>query len=200
METLTRGMSRGAVAVLLGLWLGSCVSQPSSFQPAPLTYVDRTPVEFAVERVTIESVYHAPMTPPFVDHTIDPTPQAAARTLLQQRLRAVGGSGQIQAVIIEASVIAIDLETQTGLSGYLTTEAATQLEGRLKVRVDHLDDAGEVVSSATTAVTRTRAILEDVGYGERQQIGHELVIDLLDDLDNGLISNLHGSFADIMAP
>jgi hypothetical protein len=189
-----------ATTVILALSVVACAEGPTSFQPPPLNYSDRTPLNFAVERVSITNAYLPPTTPPFVDHTIQPTPEAAAHALLQQRLHAIGGTGQLQAVIFDASVIAIDLDTEEGLSGYLTTEAATRLEGRLKVRVDYLNDAGEVVSSATTTVTRTRAIPEDVGYAARQQIGHELVRALVDDLDSGLLSNFQGSFADILLP
>lgn len=176
----------------------ACADEPTSFHPAPLDYRDRRPLTFAVERVTIVSEYRAPGTAPFVGHTIQPPPEAATRALLEQRLQAGGGTGELQAAIVDASVIAIDLETDDGLSGYLTTEADTRLEGRLKVRVDYLDAAGEMRNSATTAVTRTRTIAEDVGYADRQRAGHELVRALVDDLDSGLVSNIQESFGDVL--
>jgi hypothetical protein len=199
MEVRAMG-ARCVMALAVSMLVAACVETPASFDPEPLDYRDRTPVNFAVEEVSITSIYQAPMTAPFVDHSIQPTPEAAARALLQQRLHAAGGIGKLQAVITDASVIAIDLATRDGLSGYLTTEAETRLEGRLKVRLDYLDVIGDVVSSATTTVTRTRAIQEDAGYVERQQIGHELVRALVDDLDSGVLSNLQGSFADIVVP
>jgi hypothetical protein len=46
----------------------------------------------------------------------------------------------------------------------------------------------------STAVARSRGIPEDVSYAERQRIGDELVRDLVDDLDAGLMANLRESF------
>jgi hypothetical protein len=68
------------------------------------------------------------------------------------------------------------------------------------VRVDHLDDAGDIRGSVSTAATRTRALPEDVSYAERQRIGYELVRDLVDDLDAGLVANLREAFSDILQP
>ena len=114
--------------------------------------------------------------------------------------QAVGGQGRLEAVIVDAAVEERALETTGGLRGYLTTEPAARLEARLKVRVDHLDAAGNVRGSVSTAATRTRALPEDVSYAERQRIGYELVRDLVDDLDAGLVANLREAFADILRP
>ena len=66
------------------------------------------------------------------------------------------------------------------------------------MRVDRLDPAGTVVGSVSTAVTRSRGIPEGVGYAERQRIAYELVRDLVDDLDVGLMANVRESFADLI--
>ena len=113
-------------------------------------------------------------------------------------MRAVGGADRLQAVILDASVEEEALEDTPGVRGLVTTEAAARLEGRLKVRIDRLDPAGSVVRSISTAVTRTRAIPEDVGYAERQQISYELVRDLVADLDAGLSANVRESFAPLV--
>jgi hypothetical protein len=101
-------------------------------------------------------------------------------------------------VILDASVQEEALETTTGVRGWLTTESAARLEGRLKVRIDRLNPAGTVVRSISTAVARTRAIPEGVGYAERQRIAYELVRDLADDLDAGLTANVRESYAELL--
>lgn len=184
---------------VIGL-LGACAGDYETFEPPPLDYGDRQPLELAVDRVTIDSAYRPAGAPPFVDHALPLTPEAAARALLEQRLRAVGGPDRLQAVILDASVQEEALETTSGVRGYLTTEAAARLHGRLKVRVDRLDPAGTVMGSVSTAVARTRGIPEGVGYAERQRIAHELVRDLVDDLDAGLTANVRESFAELARP
>ena len=190
---------RAWLVVVLGL-LSGCASEYQSFEPPPLDFGDRPPLELAVERVTVDSVHRPAGAPPDVDDGLPLSPETAARALLEQRLRAVGGTDRLQAVILDASVEEEALETTSGVRGWLTTESAARLEGRLKVRVDRVDPAGSVVRSISTAVTRTRAIPEGVGYAERQRIAYELVRDLAQDLDAGLSANVRESFAELVRP
>jgi hypothetical protein len=195
---------RSLVVLLVGLLvggLGACARHDyETFQPAPLNFADRMRLRLAVEQVIIESAYRSPGAPPFVDHTLALTPEAAVRQLLEYRLQAVGGPGRVRAVILDASVREEPLETRRGVAGYLTTEMAARLDGRVMVRVDRLNEAGAVVSSISTAATRTRGLPEKIGYAERQRIAYELVRDLVNDLDAGLIANIEQSFGGAIAP
>ena len=191
--------ARAWLVVVIGL-LGGCASEYESFEPPPLDFSDRQPLDLAVDRVTIDSVYRPAGAPPYVDHALPLTPEAATRALLEQRLRAVGGTDRLQAVVLDASVQEEALETTPGVRGWLTTEPAARLEGRLNARIDRVDPAGRVVGSVSTAVTRTRAIPEGVGYAERQRIAYELVRDLVSDLDAGLSANVRESFAELVRP
>jgi hypothetical protein len=189
--------ARGWLVVVIGL-LGGCAGDYQTFDPPPLDFSDRQPLTLAVDRVMVDSVYRPAGAPPYVDHALPLTPEAATRALLEQRLRAVGGADRLQAVILDASVQEEALETTSGVRGWLTTESAARLEGRLEVRVDRLDPAGMVVRTISTAVARTRAIPEGVGFAERQRIAYELVRDLVDDLDAGLSANVRDSFAELL--
>jgi hypothetical protein len=185
------------VAVAL---LGACAREYETFEPPPLDFSDRQPLRFAVDRVAIDSVYRPAGAPPYVDHALPLTPEAATRALLEQRLRAVGGTDRLQAVILDASVEEETLEPASGVRGYLTTETAVRLNGQIKVRVDRIDPSGTVLTSVSTAVARSRGIPEGVGYAERQRIGYELVRALVDDLDAGLMANLRESFGALIRP
>ena len=192
-----------AVRVLLvvaAALLGACASEYETFQPPPLDFSDRQPLRLAVDRVAVDSAYRPAGAPPYVDHALPLTPEAATRALLEWRLQAAGGTDRLQAVILDAAVEEEALEPASGVRGYLTTETAARLHGRIKVRVDRLDPAGTVVSSVSTAVARSRAIPEGVGYAERQRIGYELVRDLVDDLDTGLTANIRESFGALIHP
>jgi hypothetical protein len=180
--------------------LGACAREYETFEPPPLDFSDRQPLRLAVERVAIDSVYRPAGAPPYVDHALPLTPEAATRALLEQRLRAVGGTDRLQAVILDASVEEETLEPASGVRGYLTTETAVRLNGQIKVRVDRIDPGGTVLTSVSTAVARSRGIPEGVGYAERQRIGYELVRALVDDLDAGLSANLRESFGALIRP
>jgi hypothetical protein len=189
---------RSVLALALILGLVGCARNYETFQPPPLDFSNRPPLRFAVAAVDIRSAFEPKGGPPSVEHTFVLTPEAATRQLLEHRLTAIGGPGRLQAVILDASVTEQKLETKTGIQGYLTTEPAARFEGRLKVRVDHLDDARNVQSSVSTEATRTKALPEDIGYAERQRLGYELVRELIDDLDAGLTANLRETFASLL--
>jgi hypothetical protein len=189
---------RGALCLLVVGLLSACAGDYETFEPPPLDYSDRQPIELAVERVAVDSVYRPAAAPPYVDHLMRVTPEAATRALLTERLQAVGGADRMQAIILDASVEEETLEPTTGLRGYLTTEPAARLTGRIKVRLDRLNPAGTVTTSVSTAVERTRTIPEGAGYAERERIGYELVLDLVDDLDAGLGANIRETFEDLM--
>jgi hypothetical protein len=192
-----------AVRVLLvvaTVLIGACAREYETFDPPPLDFSDRQPLSLAVDRVDIESVYRPAGAPPYVDHALPLTPEAATRALLEQRLRAVGGTDRLQAVILDASVEEETLQPASGVRGYLTTETAARLDGQIKVRVDRMDPSGTVLGSVSTAVARSRGIPEGVGYAERQRIGYEFVLALVDDLDAGLSANLRESFGALIRP
>jgi hypothetical protein len=191
---------RAAIAAVATGLVVACSSSYETFRPPPLDFSDGAPLRLAVERVTIESAYRPRDTPPYVDNLMPLKPEDAIRQMLQARLVAAGGPGTIQAVILEASVKEEELETQGGVRGYFTTEPAARLEGRFQVQVDRLSATGEVLKSVSTAVTRTASIPEDVGYVDRQRIGYGLVRDLVQDLDEGLTTNVRANFADILVP
>jgi hypothetical protein len=186
------------LVLLLALLAAACAREYETFQPPPLELADRPPIRFEVGQVSVRSAYEPEGAPPFIEHTLALTPEAGARQLLEERLQATGGAGSVQAVIIDAMVTEERVATTPGLRGYVTQEASARLDGVLKVRVERLDEAGRVVSSASTEVTRSSLIPEDSTYVQRQQIGHELVRDLVNDLDDGMATNLRDTFGSII--
>jgi hypothetical protein len=186
-----------ALLPLLVAVLAGCANY-ESFDPPPLDYSDRTPLRLAVDSVAVQSAYTPPGQPPNVEHTLILSPEEALRRLLEQRLQAAGGAGRLQAVIVDASVEDETLETETGVGGWLTTQPASRLTSRVKVRVDQLDDAGMVTRSVTTAATRSRSVPEGATFVERQRIAYELVQSLVDDLDAALLAGLRESFGELI--
>ena len=187
-------------ALLLITLLAGCAGDYETFEAPPLDLGGQPPLRFAVDAITVESAYRPAGAPPFVDHTLALTPEAAVRAYLEQKLQAVGGPGRLHAVIVDASVREEALETQGGVRGLLAREPSARLDGRMRVRVERLDGAGNPLGAVSTAASRSRSLPEDVGYAERQRIGYELVTALLDDLATGLAANLRETFADILRP
>jgi hypothetical protein len=193
-ETPMRGKAR---AVALLLLLGGCSQSYETFDPPPLDFSERQPLFLRVDEVRIQSTAAVADSP---SSAMPVPPEEAARQMLAYRLRAAGGAGVVQATILEASVVEEPLETAGGLRGYVQEEPVARLRGRLKVRLDRLDERGEAVSSLSTAVSRTASIPESASYVRRQEIGYELVDQLARDLDVGLMQNLQQTFATLIVP
>lgn len=189
--------SPALLALTTGVLIG-CASEYETFAPPPIDYSDRAPLRLAVESVTVESAYRPLREPPYVDHLLPVSPEAATQALLEQRLQAAGGDNQLIAVILDASVEEEPLETTGGVRGYLTTESAARLVGRLKVRVEQLEPEPLATQSVTTAVVRSTSIPEGVGYAQRQRLIDELVRKLVDDLDAGLMANMRENFGELL--
>jgi hypothetical protein len=191
---------RAGWGLLLVVLLAGCAGDYQTCEPPPLDFSAQPTLRFAVERIDVESAYRSPGAPPFVEHTLALTPEAALRGYLEQKLEAVGGPGRLQAVIVDASVKETALEIQRGVRGLLTAESSARLDGRMRVRVERFDAAGNAVASVGTAASLSRFLPEDVAHGDRQRIGYELVRELVDELASGLASNLRESFSDILRP
>lgn len=191
---------RAGWGLLLVVLLAGCAGDYQTFEPPPLDFSAQPTLRFAVERIDVESAYRSPGAPPFVEHTLALTPEAALRGYLEQKLEAVGGPGRLQAVIVDASVKETALEIQRGVRGLLTAESSARLDGRMRVRVERFDAAGNAVASVGTAASLSRFLPEDAAHGDRQRIGYELVRELVDELASGLASNLRESFSDILRP
>jgi len=189
---------RGLTAAMVTGLLVACTSSYETFRPPPLDFSGQAPLRLAVGQVIVQSAYRPRDEAPYVDNLMPLKPEDAIRQMLEARLIAVGGSGTMQAVILEASVKEEALETKSGISGFFTEEDAARLEGRFQVQVDRLSPTGEVMKSVSTAVSRTSAIPEGVGYAERQKIGYDLVRNLVDDLDQGLATNIRANFGEIL--
>ena len=185
---------------VLLLFLTGCGQTYQSFEPPPLDFGASPPLMLRVEEVRVRSVAEVPGAASEPEAPVPVSLEAATRQLIDHRLRASGGAGAVQATILEADVSEEPLTTRTGLRGYVVEEPVARLVGRLKVRIDRLDENGEVVSSLSTAVSRTAAIPEDATYVRRQEIGYDLVRDLVRDLDAGLVANIRQSLPTMIAP
>ena len=191
-------MARSLPLALLALFVLGCSETRESVTPPALAFTSRPPLLLRVDEVRIQDARGASAGVP--EAAVPVPPEQAVRDMLQYRLRAAGGVGAVQATILEASAVESPLEQAGGLRGYVVEEPVAELLGRLKVRLERLDEGGEPVGSLSTAVTRTAAIPESANYARRQEIAFELVQDLVNDLDIGLVSNLQQSFTTLIAP
>ena len=70
---------RTVFAVLLLTLLVGCAREYETFEPPPLDFSTRPPLRFAVGEVVVENAYRSPGRPPYDEHTLILSPEAAAR-------------------------------------------------------------------------------------------------------------------------
>ena len=179
-------------ALLLVFGLAACQATPERPRLQPVTFEDRPPIVLDVAEVRVSQAYAPPMEAPYVEHLFPDPPAHAAERWARQRLAARGDRGTATFTVLDASVEEVELETASGLRGWLTTEPGQRYEARLELRMD-MERGGES-ASLTVSGRRTTSLQEGVTLNERDEAWHRLVQRLMDDIDGQLQSSLSEGF------
>jgi hypothetical protein len=182
----------GPLVVLL--LLGAC-AQPEAFRPEPLTFEDRTPIRFAVERVEVGTRTAPRAQPSFIEQRLGADLVAATEALLRQRIAAAGGPGRVRAVVTEARITEEPRETPGGLRGIFRREPDRRLTAELAVRIEVLDERGFERAHAETTARRSRTVPAGSGMAERDRIAWGLIRAVVDDLDEAMVMNIRDNLS-----
>ena len=109
---------------------------------------------FARRRST--SKYRSPGTPPHIEQTVNPTPEAALIKWAQQRLRSDGTENVARFTILNAPLTAEPLRKRSGVVGTLRTEPDQRWTVTVEAQLEILDESGNRLDGYTAKVTRTR--------------------------------------------
>ena len=176
-----------AVAALLAVTVvaAGCETPPPRYEGEPLSFADRPPLVFDLDRIEVVERPVAPG-PGDVGHLFPTPPDVAIGLWVRDRLRARGTTGALRVTVEEASVRSTPLETDADLEGLFTKEEEERLDLRLRVTIEAIDMSGQVNGSATADASRSRTLLEGITLVERERIYDQAIRDLLHDLDTNL--------------
>jgi hypothetical protein len=182
----------GSLAIAAGVALAGCATAPESPDFDVPRYDDRPPIRLDVAEIRVVESYSPPLEKPNVEHLVPVSPATAARRWAKDRLRAVGDAGTATLDIVDGAVIETGVETEGGLTGFLTTEPEARYTARLELamRVERPRDSGQV----RVRGTRSTGVLEGASINERERTLHLLVTNLMDDLDGQMSTTLAETF------
>lgn len=183
MRTITR--------VLLGLLLVGLASCSEYRQRTPdLTFAHLPPIVLNVREAQIDPRYRSPGTPPHIEQTVKPTPEAALLKWAQQRLRSDGAQNIARFTILNAPLTAEPLRKSSGVAGALKSEPEERWTVTVEAQLEILDESGRRLDGYTAKVTRTRDVPEGLTYDERDRFWYDLLSATMSDFDSEMATGI----------
>lgn len=175
--------------VLAGLaaMAAACTMNPPQNDFPPPDYSGE-PVRLDVAEIAVEQSFKAPMAPEHVEHQVPLNPADTVRTWVDQRLAAEGVEGTATVDIETASLVHEKLDTESGITGFFTTETAARYVAELALSVD-IEMVGQTTTTRITA-RRTKGLPEGASVHERDEAAYELVKALVRDTGGELAQTL----------
>jgi hypothetical protein len=172
---------RFLIACVITSALSAC--EPSTRPVPELTFVHASPILLNVREAQIDSRYRSPGTPPNIEHTVSPSPEAAMIRWAQQRLRSVGTENIARFTILNAPLTAETLPKSSGFVGAFSTEPGQRWTVTVEGQLEILDEAGNRLDGYTTKVTRSRDIQAGVTDEQRDWFWHDLLSATMGEFD-----------------
>lgn len=164
-------MNKRTVMTALLAWTlvvpAGCAGNPAGLPVAQMTFANYAPIPVNVRDVNIQTQAAGPGEGDFI---MDP--QAAAQEYLKARFAPRGLQGALSATIEEASVRKARKESSDKVARFFAMGGQDVYQVTLRVRFDHLDNAGNVVYGKVLTARRALHITEHASVAERE--GHML--------------------------
>lgn len=182
---------RAITRVLLGLLLVGLASCSEYRQRTPdLTFAHLPPIVLNVREAQIDPRYRSPGTPPHIEQTVKPTPEAALIRWAQQRLRSDGAQNIARFTILNAPLTAEPLRKSSGVAGALKSEPEQRWTVTVEAQLEILDESGSRLDGYTAKVTRTRDVPEGLTYDERDRFWYDLLSATMSDFDSEMATGI----------
>lgn len=181
-----------AAAALAAAGMAGCeTTVPRSGFPE-LAYDHLAPLSLGVGRVDVVHEYRSPAELPNVEHLFPISPAETAERWARDRLRPVGGPGQVRATIVRASVVEVPLERRGGIRGTFTTEQSERYDAELEVRLDL--EAEGATASVSSRAERRRTVPENISLADREKVWFEMTEAMMNDINASLERQIRDNF------
>ena len=155
-----------------------------------LTFAHLPPIVLDVREAQIDSRYRSPGTPPHIEQTVKPTPEAALIRWAQQRLRSDGTQNIARFTILNAPLTAENLRKSSGLAGALTTEPEQRWTVTVEAQLEILDESGRRLDGYTAKVTRARDLPEGLTEDQRDRFWYDLLSATMAEFDAEMMTGI----------
>ena len=159
-----------------------------------LTFAHLKPIKLNVAKFEVVSQYQAPLRPPNVEHLFPTPPVKALKQWAKDRFRTVGRSGTARLVILNATVIEVQLQRKTGLTATFTKQQSDRYDLTVDTVLEVSD--GRRGGHVSARVTRFTTLREDITINERNRAWFELTKALVKGFDAEIEKNIRQVLAD----
>lgn len=175
---------RSFITGALCLLVAACSQAPQIPALKPVDFSHKTPIRLAVSEIRVVENYQSPLRDPNVEHTFPTPPVQAVKTWANQRLRAAGGTGVLEVVIDDASVVEKKLPKTDGVRGMFTDDQSERYDARLRVTL-RLYAGERAISDAegNVNVIRSRSINEKATIAQREELQQQIVLEMMQQFD-----------------
>jgi hypothetical protein len=187
------------VLAALAAPLAGCGNEPPPRQNfADLRFTTAPPLRLRIAAIEIDDGYRPNFDPPHYELRLPIPLPHVADNWARDRLKPVGTSGRAVAVIIDASVVEINLPKETGLSATFTNQLDIQYEARVGIRVEIRDDRGRAMRTAQGHAERSVTTVEGTTLDERDRMLYQMERELMADLDRQLETQIRANFTNLV--
>lgn len=176
------------LALGLSMWLTACETPVKSQKLPDLTFTHLAPIKLNVSKINVVLYYQSPLKAPNVEHLFPTLPATAIKQWARDRLRAVGDSGEVQLVIVNASAVEKQLLQKKDFSSTFTRQQTKRYDATVEVRLRITSLLGQ----GTTLVHATRfaTVREDATINKRERAWFDLTEALVRDFDAVMEENI----------
>jgi len=159
-----------------------------------------TPIVLNVSNITISEEYQTSKHAPNVEGYSDITPADAVKRWVAERLVAGSKTDRAEVIIKDAHIIRKNLpKEKTGLEGYFSNEVTEEYDGRLEVEIRIYSDKRPLSVANVNAISQsTRTLLENATIVDRENLYHDMSIELMKLLEKELDKNIHANFSNYL--
>lgn len=150
----------------------------------------KQPYKLDVALVETQDRYVPPFSAPNVEHYFREPPARLMARWATQRLVAVGAQGIARFIILDASVVEVDLPGTSGIRGMFTTDQDRRYDAKLAVAIEIRSFGGALEGRCDASAMVSKSLAEDASLDQRdalfEEIDRELVALIEPELDKGI--------------
>lgn len=157
----------GGLAFALGL---AAAPAAGAVEPNRSNLHDLPELRLDVAEVETIAVYAPPRAEPNIEHKLAFPPHVAILAWGKSHLRPVGRRFRATLSVIDAAVVRRKVKAETAtFRDWFRRQPDERYDGRIELRLDIKDDAGQVRASATAVAKHSRFLMDDHKDGDRDR-------------------------------
>ena len=187
--------NRYIIILLLVPLLCSCVSQ-KNYLIKDINFIEYESLTIDASRLIVVQKYNVNDSEPYIDHLVKQDLVSLVNYWSIARLNAesMNNTGNLQVTINEASIKALPVEENNKMEELFISNAASNIEMKLDVTIDLLDQNNERISYVNIKVFKSQELTGNISLLEKDYRIQEMSRSIMMDFDSLAINKLKEVF------